>query len=272
MIDNLRISVTYKCNLNCSYCHKEGQLKAKKELSLDRIEKIMEAAKEIGIKKIKITGGEPLLRKDIIDIIRIIKKNNFEDISLVTNGLLLKQYAKQLKESGLDRLNIGCDSLNLAFLKNKNNIIGSLKAAKEVGLTPIKINMVVLKGINDNEIHKMIEFARENGAILQLIELIKINDDFYNKHYFSLEKIEEQLKKKAVLIIKRKMQNRKQYDLGDVLVEVIRPFHNKFCENCNRIRITSDGKIKPCLLRNDNLIDFKNKNSLLKAIKIKQRK
>ncbi len=270
MIDSLRISVTQKCNLNCPYCHKEGQISSEKELTLKEIGDILEAAKKNGIKKVKITGGEPLLRKDIIDIVKVIKKNNFEDISLVTNGLLLDRYAKQLREGGLDRVNIGCDSLNSGLLKNKNQIINGLKLSKEVGLNPIKINMVVLKGINDHEIGGMVAFARENNVILQLIELINTNDRFYKKYFYDLGGIENNLEKAAIKVIEREMQSRKQYHLKDVVVEVVRPFHNRFCEHCTRIRITSDGRIKTCLLRNDNLMDFKDKNSLLEAIKLKE--
>lgn len=270
MIDSIRISVTQKCNLSCPYCHREGELSSEKELSLEEIERMMESAKKVNIKKVKITGGEPLLRNDIIEIVKIIKRYDFEDISLVTNGLLLEKYARQLKEAGLDRINIGCDSLNSNFLKNKNNILDGLKAAKEAGLHPIKINMVVLKGINDNEIGNMIQFARENNVILQLIELINTNDEFYKKYFYDLEKVEKNLERKAGRIIKREMQNRKQYDLGDILIEIVRPFHNKFCEHCKRLRITSDGKIKTCLFRNDNLVDFKDEYSLLKAIEIKE--
>lgn len=270
MINSIRISITQKCNLNCPYCHKEGQIESEKELSLEEISKIIKSASELGIKKIKITGGEPLLRKDIVDIIKIIKNNDFEDVSLVTNGLLLDKYAKDLKEAGLNRINIGCDSLNSNFLKNRDNIIKGLKAAKEAGLYPIKLNMVVLKNINNDEIDKMIEFARVNDVILQLIELINTNNEFYEQHYFSLNNIERELENKANRVIKRKTQNRRQYDLNNVIVEIVRPFHNKFCEHCSKIRITSDGKIKPCLLKNDNLIDFKDKNSLLKAIKGKE--
>ncbi len=274
MIDSIRISITQRCNLSCPYCHREGQLPSKEEMSLDKIKEIINAVKKVGIRKIKITGGEPLLRKDIIEIIRTIKEKNFDDISLVTNGVLLEKYAKKLKDAGLDRINIGCDSLTSGNLKNKEQIIGGLKRAKEVGLYPIKINMVVLKGINENQIDGMIEFAKENDVILQLIELIKTstNEEFYKKHYFDLSNIEKELEKKALMVIKRRMQNRKQYDLGDIKIEVVRPFHNKFCENCRRIRITSDGKIKTCLLRNDNLIDFEGEESIIKAIKLKEGK
>ena len=269
-INSLRLSVTQRCNLSCPYCHREGELNPAKEISLEKIEEIIKNAKSIGIKKIKVTGGEPLVREDIADVVRIIKKYNFEEISLVTNGFLLDKYAFELKEAGLNRVNIGCDSLSSnILLKNAENIKSGLRAAKEAGLTPIKLNMVVLKGINDKEIVKMIEFARENDAVLQLIELINIDDEFYKKHYFSLKEIEKELEKKAMMVIKKEMHNRRQYDLGDVMIEIVRPFTKDFCQNCTRLRITSDGRIKPCLMRNDNLIDFKDKCSLIEAIKEK---
>ena len=271
-INSLRLSVTQRCNLKCPYCHKEGQISSEKELNLEEIEKIIKNAKEIGIKKIKITGGEPLLRKDIISIIKIIKKHNFEDISLVTNGFLLEEYAFQLKEAGLNRVNIGCDSLSSnVLLKNIKNIKDGLEAAKSAGLSPIKLNMVVLKDINDKEMPAMIEFAEKNKLVLQLIELININGnkEYYKKHYFSLENIEQELEKKAKIIINKEMHNRKQYNWGNVIVEIVRPFTKEFCANCTRLRITSDGKIKPCLLRNDNLINFKDKCSFAEAAKEK---
>lgn len=267
-VDSLRLSVTQRCNLDCPYCHKEGELgNTGQEISLAKIEKIICTARELGFIKIKITGGEPLLRSDIIEIIRIIKKNTFQDISLVTNGTLLEKHAKQLSEAGLDRVNIGCDSLNSDFLsKNKKNIELGLKAAKSCNLYPIKLNMVVLKSINDSEIYSMIEFARQNDAILQLIELISTNNDYYTKYHFDLGPIEKNLQREARKTIKRKTNNRKQYDLGDVLVEVVRPLHRVFCKNCRKLRITSDGKLKPCLMLNENLVEFRDKSSFIKAI------
>ncbi len=269
-INSLRLSVTQRCNLKCPYCHNEGQLNSEKELNLEEIEKIIKNAREIGIKKIKITGGEPLVRDDIADIIKIIKKHDFDDISLVTNGFLLEKYALKLKKAGLGRVNIGCDSLSSnVLLKNAENIKNGLRAAKLAGLSPIKINMVVLRGVNDGEIGRMIGFARENDVVLQLIELIDTGNGFYKGHYFNLDGIEKELETRAVLVVKKGMHNRKQYDLGDVMVEIVRPFTKDFCRNCTRLRITSDGRIKPCLLRNDNLIDFKDKSSFAEAIKEK---
>lgn len=267
-VDSLRFSVTQRCNLNCPYCHKEGAFdNTGGEVSLAEIGKIINVARELGFKKIKVTGGEPLLRKDIIEIIKVIKRNGFKDISLVTNGFLLGEYAKQLSVAGLDRVNIGCDSLRYDFLsKNKKNIEPGLKAAKSSNLYPIKLNMVVLKGVNSTEVDSMIEFARQNEVILQLIELVSTNDDYYTKYHFDLEAVEKNLERQAVRIIKRGSNGRRQYELGDVLVEVVRPFHRSFCKNCQKLRITSRGLLKPCLMLNNNLVEFKDKNSFLKAI------
>jgi len=263
-ISSLRLSVTQRCNLNCEYCHKEGEKTTDSEISIENIKEILETASELGIKKIKITGGEPLLRDDIVEIIRTIKKHNFDDISLTTNGFLLDKLAKRLKQAGLNRVNIGCDSVSF-LAKNKKSIEQGLKAAKEADLNPIKLNMVVLKGINDHEIEDMIEFARENDSILQLIELVKVNNEFYNKHFLSLDSIEKELNERANRVIKRKTQCRMQYDLGNVIVEVVRPLHKNFCKNCNKLRITSDGKIKPCLMT-DELVEFNGKDSFVEAV------
>ena len=264
MIDSLRISVTQKCNLSCEYCHKEGQTPSSSELTIDDYKKLAKVSKEAGIKKIKITGGEPLIRTDIQEIIKCF--NDFDDLSLVTNGVLLKYQARALKDAGLKRINIGCDSINKTNKKNTSNIISGIKAAKLAGIRTIKLNMVVLKGINENEIFPMIEFAKDQGVILQLIELINTDSTYYKKHYYSLETIEKELENKSFIVMNKGMHNRKQYNLGNVLIEVVRPFHNKFCQNCTRIRITSEGMIKRCLLRNDNLINFKDSKNLLNIL------
>jgi cyclic pyranopterin phosphate synthase len=266
-VDSLRLSVTQRCNLNCVYCHREGEGTSRREMPLTEIENIVRAAKEIGILKIKLTGGEPLIRKDIVEIIKTIKKYEFEDISLVTNGFLLADLAGDLKRAGLNRVNIGCDSLSSnILLKNRRNIEPGLKKAKEVGFNPIKLNMVVLKGINDNEIEDMINFSKKNKVILQLIELINNGDNnFYKKYFFSLHDIEKRLEERSLSIMEKGIHNRRQYNLGEVYVEVVRPFTHGFCENCKRIRVTAEGKIKPCLIKKDE-ITFKDKHSLLEAI------
>ncbi|MBR9676489.1 GTP 3',8-cyclase MoaA [Candidatus Woesearchaeota archaeon] len=264
MIENLRISVTQNCNLNCDYCHDEGQKKSSEQMSLLDMKNIAIKAKRDGIKKVKITGGEPLLRKDIAKIVKIFSKY-FEEVSMVTNGLLLSKHASKLKKAGLNRINIGCDSLYNPKLKNAKKIVGDLFSAKNAGLTPIKINMVVQKGLNDHEIEDMINFAKEKKVILQLIELINVNHKYYKKHFFSLENVENDLKNKAFLLTKNLIHDRSQYHLPGVVVEVVRPGHKGFCENCKRVRITSNGKVKACLFQKENLIDYKEIDSFVKV-------
>lgn len=270
MINSLRMSVTQRCNLSCPYCHNEGQLSSKHEMSYSKIKEILSSARSVGISQLKLTGGEPLLRDDILDIVKYAKEVGFEDISMVTNGILLPRYASLLREAGLGRVNIGCDSINPSFLSGKGGVDKAIKSAQEAGLKPIKINMVVLKGITDMLIDEMILFAKTRGVVLQLVELIRVDAKFYEKHFFSLENVERELGEKAVDILTRPLHNRKQYDLGDVLVEIVRPFHDGFCENCTRLRVTANGKIKTCILENKGLVPFHGRESLLASIRLKE--
>jgi len=270
VIRHLRISITQRCNLNCIYCHREGEPKGGEELSVEEIAKICKAFYDLGVKKVKITGGEPLIRKDVVDIIQSMPP--FEEISLVTNGTLLANIAHDLKEAGLSRVNVSLDTLREDRYKritgsNKlKRVIEGVYAAYDAGLIPIKLNMVVLKGINDDEIDELLEFSSrfESKAILQLIEVVNMP-----KYYVDLSEIEEKFSRIADRVIVRGLHGRRQYVIGKKIVEFVRPFHGEFCMHCTRIRVTSDGKIKPCLLRNDNLIPLKglSYDEMLKAIK-----
>jgi cyclic pyranopterin phosphate synthase len=241
---------------------------SKDEMTPDEIHKICRIAKRIGVRKIRLSGGDPLVRKDIVEIIEKIASLDFNDISLTTNGVLLGKYAKNLKEAGLDRVNVSLDTLDrdtykfvtsMDYLEKAKE--GILKAV-EVGLYPVKINMVVMKDINTNEIKDMFKFCKENGIILQLIELIESencdDDKFSAEYHYSLDSIEEHLADIADNVRERKfMQGRKKYYINDGEIEIVRPVDNSsFCANCSRLRITPDGKIKPCLLRNDNLVEL----------------
>lgn len=266
-VENIRISVTPKCNFRCIYCHKEGQQpNFMVEMSAEEIERIVKVAASLGVWGVKLTGGEPLLRNDIIEIVeRISNVPGIRDISITTNGFLLAQYANQLKEAGLSRVNVSLDTLNpekfkaITGVDAYENVVKGIIVAAKVGLNPIKVNMVLLKGINEDEIEDMIKFAGKNHLILQIIELEHVGeDDFYMRYHVDLNKIEEKLRERASKIIVRRMHHRKKYIInGGVEVEVVRPMHNsEFCLHCNRIRLTSDGKLKPCLFRNDNLVDL----------------
>ncbi|MFH0860663.1 MAG: GTP 3',8-cyclase MoaA [Candidatus Altiarchaeota archaeon] len=248
-IEELRISVTQECNLDCAYCHREGEVNPGRQMATEEIIILARHFAEAGVRRVKITGGEPLLREDIVGIVNGISElEGIDEVSMTTNGLLLAGKARAVREAGLKRVNIGCDSMSSPLLlKNASTIREGLKAAKLAGLEPIKLNMVVLRGINEHEIPEMMEFARSQGVILQLIELINTDADFYTRHYYPLEGVEESLKSRATLIVERRSKSRMQYYLDDLIVEVVRPNCREFCVDCNKIRLTSDGRIKPCL-------------------------
>ncbi|MBQ2653791.1 MAG: GTP 3',8-cyclase MoaA [Methanobrevibacter sp.] len=267
-IISLRITITNRCNENCIYCHHDGMVSSKDEMTPDELYKICKIAKKIGVRKIRLSGGDPLIRNDIVEIVEKISSLDFKDISLTTNGVLLEKYAQGLKDAGLDRVNVSLDTLNRDTYKFVTNMdylekakAGILKAV-EVGLYPVKINMVIMKDINTDEIKDMFNFCKEHGIILQLIELIEsenCDDDKFNADYhYPLDSIENKLADISEKVRERKfMQGRKKYYINDGEIEIVRPVDNSsFCANCSRLRITPDGKIKPCLLRNDNLVEL----------------
>jgi GTP 3',8-cyclase len=221
---------------------------------------VAKAVSEIGIRNIKFTGGEPLLRIDLVEIISQMPRNL--ELSMTTNGILLTQKASELAEAGLRRVNISLQSLNPEIYKvitggrdrDLQSVLTGIDAALDAGLQPIKLNMVVLQK-NESEIPDLIEFARSKGLILQLIELLDLRGLGISGN---MELTEQILQARADRIITREMHRRRKYFLNGAEVEVVRPIDNtEFCANCTRIRLTSDGKIKPCLLRNDNLIEIK---------------
>jgi cyclic pyranopterin phosphate synthase len=267
---NLRISITQRCNNQCAYCHREGEVqlanRSAELMSVEEIVRIAKIAVNLGISRVKLTGGEPLMRQDLLEIVAgIAAVPGLKDLSLTTNGLLLSGMAKKLRECGLRRVNISLPSLNpetyhkLTGGKLEDALAG-VKAAIEAGFCPVKLNMVILKGVNVADVPDMIEYAGRTGIVLQLIELdpINVSDKYYSAHHRSLDEQEDMLREKAVSIEKRQfMHNRLIYHLPNVTVEVVHPIENSdFCMHCTRMRITSDGKLKPCLMRNDNLTDI----------------
>ena len=265
---NLRISITQRCNFRCDYCHKEGEGCSRgisEEMTVGEIVRLARIAVSFDISRVKLTGGEPLMRKDLFDIVKgIAAIPGLKDLSLTTNGSLLASEAKRLHDKGLRRVNISLPTINPeAYTKltngNLENTLEGVKAAVTVGFDPVKLNMVVLNGINVNDVPEMMEFAKQTGTILQLIELdpVNVNEDYFSTYHSLLDEYEEMLRQKAVSIETRRfMNNRHIYHLPDVTVEVVHPTENReFCAHCTRIRVTSNGMLKTCLMRNDNLID-----------------
>ncbi len=258
-VTGLRIALTPRCNLRCIYCHHEGEVEPENEMPAEMIVRVAQAATEVGVRSLKFTGGEPLLRSDLASLIAEMPQHL--DISLTTNGVFLAEQAKSLAESGLDRVNVSLDSLNPETYRaitgcregDLEKVLAGIDAAKAAGLRPLKLNVVVLKK-NEREIPELIEFSSEQGLILQLIELLDLKGLGISGN---IESIERSLQAKADSVRIRQMHRRKKYFLDGAEVEVVRPMDNtEFCANCTRLRVTSDGKIKPCLLRNDNLIEI----------------
>jgi cyclic pyranopterin phosphate synthase len=231
-------------------------------------------SKEIGITKIKFTGGEPLVRPEIIEIIKLAKQY-FAEVSMTTNGLLLKEYAKLLKEAGLDRINISLLTLNAKTYEQitgstyHSRVIESIHAAKNAGLEPIKINYVVMKGLNDHEFIDLLSFTAKEGLILQVIEL-EVPRQFeklgwFKKYHKDLKEYEDHLEKWNVKTSYNTLHNRKKYfvPINNTIaeVELVSPMHNtEFCAHCNRIRFTAKGELKSCLFTKDtvNILPYLN--------------
>jgi cyclic pyranopterin phosphate synthase len=243
-IDYLRISVTDRCNLRCTYCMPEEGVIPKSHYDILSYEKIIEVVKEaisLGIKKVRLTGGEPLVRKGILFLVEQLKKlPSIGDLTLTTNGVLLDKMAEPLKKAGLDRINISLDTLDpdkykeLTRIGDIKHVLGGIDAVIRAGYENTKINMVLIPGFNDNDVEAMQAFCREKGFALQRI------------NHYSLT------------------------DIGSIdrTYAAERPLK---CERCNRIRLTADGKLKPCLFSDMEFpLDFNNlKQSLINAIQCK---
>lgn len=283
----IRVALTQRCNLNCIYCHHEGECSqsdnGKNEIKKEEIEDLLKVSKELGIRKVRFTGGEPLLRKDIVEIIEIASKY-MDDISMSTNGVLLSDTISDLKKAGISRINVTLNTLNEEIYKSitgkskLQEVLAGIEKTYEEEIFPIKVNMVVMQR-NYREIKDLVKYTKE-GMVLQLIELISekngTDSKFYKENYASLLPIEEYLEKHSMKIVEREKQRRKKYFVPQE-IEVVRSMHNTvFCNNCMSIRVTSEGEIKNCLFRNDNLIKIKNfsdheklKESIIHSIKTK---
>jgi GTP 3',8-cyclase len=261
-VDYLRISITDRCDLRCTYCIPKGFTEFEKPshwLSFDEIERVVKQFAALGTKRFRLTGGEPLLRKNIVNLVQRLKAiDGVEDLSLSTNATQLEHYAYDLKQAGLDRLNISLDSLsqdNLHKITGSDaqaKIMRGLKAAKNAGFKKTKINMVALAGINEHEIERMVAFCIENSFILRLIELMPMGSTAQRHQYLNLQPIIEKLSKTFQLHPTeqtygggpaRYWQNKEE----TFLMGYITPLSQHFCQTCNRVRLSVDGTLYMCL-------------------------
>lgn len=257
------------------------------QMSPVEIERVLKIANKNGVNKVKFTGGEPLLRRDIEEIVRRTRSVISGDISLTTNGTMLKNKARKLKEAGLDRLNISLHSIEreeFRFITGTDSIDKvreGIREAKKVGFKQIKLNFVVLKGVNTGQIQRMIDFCSSEDIMLQLIEYETTKEDEgspeYLRFHYPLELIEEEIAKKAILVERNELHSRPVYTVKNqgslTRIEFVKPMHNSdFCMNCTRLRLTSDGKLKTCLMVDDDYKDIareirgKNRENVLNQI------
>lgn len=260
-IDYVRLSVTDRCDLRCSYCMPEG-FKGFEEpehwLSFDEIERLIGAFARLGVSRIRLTGGEPLLRRNVAELsARIAALPGIEDLSLSTNATQLEKHAAALKAAGVTRLNVSLDSLRQARVERINGrdvlakVMAGLAAAQAVGFAPIKLNMVALAGTNDDEIDEMVAFCMQRGFVLRLIEAMPMGDTGRNAEYLDLQPVKERLRRAFGLVETTLSGGGPARYLGTpdgrFNVGFITPVSQHFCQTCNRVRIAVDGTAYMCL-------------------------
>jgi cyclic pyranopterin phosphate synthase len=266
-IRDLRVSLTDRCNFRCFYClpHGEPPMAAKEQmLSYEEIEYACSVFVELGIEKIRLTGGEPMMRRDIEQIIfklAKLKDKGLRDLALTTNGYFLPHRAHSLKEAGLDRITISLDSLKRDVFKQMtgvdvlDRVLEGIHAAKEAGLNPIKINAVIVRGHNDDEVADFAAFAREHDVKMRFIEFMPLDSghDWNREDVVSGREIRQRIEERfplEPLKVARGSETSSRYQFADGApgeIGIIAPVTEPFCGACSRIRLTSDGQIRTCL-------------------------
>ncbi len=259
-IDYLRVSLTDRCNLRCVYCMPESGIEKQCHEDIIRFEevvKIVGAFSKLGIKKVRYTGGEPLILKNIEKLIyETSKLKDIEDISITTNGILMADMVPDLKDAGLKRVNISLDTLKEDRYKtitrggSIKKVFAAIDKCIAYGLSPVKLNVVVIKGINDDEIGEFINLSREMPIEVRFIELMPIGEGqhYFKEGYMSSEEILS-LYPGLMPLPADKHRTAELYKLGNAkgIIGLISPISCKFCNSCNKIRLTASGTIKPCL-------------------------
>lgn len=261
-ISYLRISLTDRCDLRCTYCIPKGYTEFEKPenwLSFAQIERVVTQFASMGTRRFRLTGGEPLLRKNIVDLVqRLARIKGVEDLSLSTNATQLENYAADLRRAGLNRLNVSLDALQPSIFKQitgsdtLHKVIAGLMAAKRAGFKQTKINMVVMKGINENELDAMVKFCLEHQFTLRLIELMPMGISAQQHETVSLQPIIERLSHEYDLLpsLKHFGGGPARYwenPQGDFSLGYITPMSQHFCDTCNRVRLAVDGSLYMCL-------------------------
>ncbi len=269
--EDLRISLTQRCNLDCVFCHMEGQLPSSLELTAEEIERCVIAATKVGVRRVKLTGGEPTLRSDLPEIVRRIAAH-VEEVSMTTNGLLLDRLAVPLHEAGLRRVNVSLPSALPATYRRLTGGEGlpaalrGIRAAHAAGIFPMKLNVVVLAGITEQDAEReaIWEIAHEVGATLQFIEFEpvqgRVDGSIFRVLHAEITGLDSEVAGRAVQSERNPLHHRPRYTVpngkGPMKIEIVRPLNNpEFCSACHRIRLTSYGALKGCLMTNEHLVE-----------------
>jgi GTP 3',8-cyclase len=273
-INYLRISITDRCNLRCVYCMPEEgvpQCAHANILKYEEIETVVRAAAELGIHKIRLTGGEPLVRLGVVDLVRkLAQVPGIDDLAMTTNGVLLPRYARELAGAGLQRVNISLDTLRadrfraITRLGSIDDVLQGIEAATVAGLTPVKINMVVMRGSNDDEVVDMARQSMEPGWNVRFIEWMPVSgqDGKWRDAVVTGQEIRERIERTLGELAPARMATgagpAEYYRLDGAkgTIGLITPVSDHFCHHCNRLRLTADGQLRPCLL-SDQEIDLR---------------
>ncbi len=284
----IRLSITDVCNFKCGYCLPNGYQVDKSDnrtfLKIDEIERLAKALSELGVCKIRLTGGEPTVRKDFFNIVKLIKKNpGIKKTVITTNGYRLNKIAHQIKESGLDGINISIDSLNREKFKKitdhdrLSEILEGIKILQNLEFKNIKINAVLLKGVNDSEdeFNQWADFIKNNEIDFRYIELMQTGDnlDYFKKYHISAKKFTDYLNhnKWITQTLGRDAGPSKNYLNPEFKGKfgVIAPYSKDFCKSCNRLRITAKGDLRLCLFGNTgiNIMHLMQKDDQIQELK-----
>lgn len=265
-ITDLRLSITDRCNYKCVYCRTGTHGAQFPELSMDEYFRMAQLFAALGITKVRLTGGEPLLRAGIVDFVRRISTVRNRDglpldIAVTTNGHLLAEMAAPLKDAGLSRVTVSMDAVDeqrsarITRVKNGyEKVLAGVRAAKKAGLEPVKINCVLLRGFNDDQIAAFGEFARGEGVIVRFIEFMPLEEDrvWSPEIVVTMDEIVSRMSEYRPLVeiprnVDSETARRFVFDDGLGEIGIIAPVSKPFCGHCSRVRITSDGKIRTCL-------------------------
>ncbi len=266
--DDLRLSITDRCNLRCTYCMPDGvEFQPRHQLlRFEEIVRVAAVAHRLGVQAVRVTGGEPLVRRGVVDLVAALSQVGFDDLSLTTNGMLLEPLARPLAEAGLRRVNISCDSLRpdrFTAIRRRGDlgtVLGAMDAAEAAGLGPVKVNVVLVAGVNDDEVEDFATFARTTGRPVRFIEFMPLDAPgaWQREAVVDAASVLRRIGRRWALepvaaADPSAPAERYRFVDGAGEIGVIASVTRPFCGTCNRLRLTADGAVRNCLFGTDEV-------------------